>query len=125
MRYTDDAAILLAAALAGGGGGGGSSGLRIQVESDTTVDNWDVPNMTVEDVTAAHDALAVGKAVSIVNAAGEVTFTAFLADISTGKPCITVAYYWLGFVDYQVTANDTVDITVHKTDLADGDSVRY
>lgn len=95
-------------------------GVVIQAETDTQAGAWDVPELTPAQVATAHNVLVAGSHCSIVNASGEVIFTAYLADNSTGRPAITIEYYWLGFVDYQVTAQDTVAITTHEIEAPEG-----
>lgn len=90
------------------------TGVIIYASDTTTVSGWDVPELTVEQVTQAYNALAGGKSLTIVSEDGNLQYRAVLGDISTANPCILLQYYWLGWVDYQVTAQDTVALTAHK-----------
>lgn len=90
------------------------TGFTIQANSDTTLpDGWSVPNLSVDQVTQAYNALVAGMHCSIQTAAGDETYVPTMVNIETGDPCITIMHYWLGWIDYQVNGN-TVTITPHK-----------
>lgn len=95
--------------------GGSSGGGLVIISSNTqSIDNWDCPVLTVEQVLTAYNAIVSGKSVTITDKDGELHFKVVMGDANTSNPSILMQYYWLGWVDYQISEQDTVTITTHK-----------
>lgn len=93
---------------------GGVCGLVIQASADTQVSGWDIPELTSEQVTQAYNALVAGKSVTIENADGDLQFKALIGDATYQSPSILMQYYWLGWVEYQVSASTIATALAHK-----------
>lgn len=86
----------------------------VQPDSMTQAGGYDVPDLTVEQVTALYNGLVAGKTCVVTDDQGDLQFKLSMGDASTGCPSILLQYYWLAWIDYQVTEQDIVAITAHS-----------
>lgn len=95
-------------------GGSGAGGIVIQANDTETVDGWDVPSLTSEQVITAYNALVGGSSVTITSEDGDIQFKAVLGDATPENPYIAIQYYWLGWVEYQATSGEMATADTHK-----------
>ena len=92
-----------------------SEGLVLQAADTEQVDGFDCPVLSIEQVTAAYNALVAGGTVTVQSEDGDLQFKAQMGDAATGRPSVLIPYYWLGWIDYQIAVSEVdVVITVHK-----------
>lgn len=84
---------------------------------EEVVDGFTVPVLTTAQVARLYQGLVDGHSCVVSNPDGDVQFKIAMGDGSSGKGSILLQYYWLGMVDYQIAANNTVAITVHKESI--------
>lgn len=94
--------------------GGSASGIVVQANDTTIIDGWDCFVLTPEQVTTIYNTLVAGKSVTVTSEDGKVQYNVYMGDATTDRPSIVIPYYWYGWVDYQITPNDEVAITIHK-----------
>lgn len=105
------------------GGGGGGEGIVLQANNNTTINGYQVPQLTAEQITQAYNGLVSGKQVVITDTTGLMHFAVNQADVVSGEPIISFEYFDImeltyltdGTIEYR-THNNQITLTQEQYD---------
>lgn len=81
----------------------------IQAATNKRVNNYDVPNLTPEQVTQAYNAVVAGKSVTITDATGNYHLGVTQADVLNGDIAISLIYLNVMLLTYEISGS-AVDV---------------
>lgn len=96
----DPVARALALAAAAGGGGGGADAVIIEASANKTVNNYQVPQLTDEQLLQIYNAVVAGKPVTVTDATGSMHFSSLNADSVSGEIFVTMLYFDKMILEY-------------------------
>lgn len=96
----DPVARALALAAAAGQGGGGADAVIIEASANKTVNNYQVPQLTDEQLLQIYNAVVAGKPVTVTDATGSMHFSSLNADSVSGEVFVTMLYFDKMILEY-------------------------
>lgn len=78
-----------------------SLGMVIQTKENTTINGFQVPKLTDDDINAIYNCFVSGKPVVVTDATGKMHFAPTQADSITNDICVQIVYFDEMFVTYE------------------------
>lgn len=76
------------------------SSVTITAANNTTINGYQVPSLTTEQVHEAYNAVMAGRAVTIIDATGSMAFQGINADVISNEVFVSFRYFDVMILDY-------------------------
>lgn len=97
--------------------GGGESGKVVTAETNTTVNGYQVPQLTAEQIQVVYNTAVSGKSITIIDATETMIFQGINADVVSDDIFVSFRYFDKMFLEYDENGTITYTPIISPSDI--------